>query len=126
MATTTVTDSEASLPPKIYHLTSTLQTARPKGQLPQSLIDEARAVLKESFDPKKHIFYQPPKRIFSMKDIGLEGQGISPNAVTEPFPLFTQDAIRQMRSEIFSQDVLDNCQYSSPFVSRTVRGMGAV
>jgi hypothetical protein len=128
MVTTTLTSAitEVVDPPKIYHLTSTLQTTRPQGQLPQALIDEARAVQKESFDPKKHIAYQPPKKIFSMKDIGLDGQGISPHAVTEPFPLFTQSAIRQMRSEIFSEEVLKNCQYSSPFVSRTVRGMGPV
>jgi hypothetical protein len=126
MATTTTTITEAAAPPKIYHLTSTLHTTRPQGQLPQTLLDEARAVQKASFDPKKHVAYQRPKKIFSMKEIGLDGQGISPNAVTDPFPLFTQDAIRQMRSEIFSEDVLENCQYSSPFVSRTVRGMGPV
>ncbi|OQU96061.1 hypothetical protein CLAIMM_02197 [Cladophialophora immunda] len=126
MTTTTMTASAPQAPPKIYHLVSTLQTTRPRGQLPQSLLDEARSVRKEPFDPQKHVAYEPPAKIHSMKDIGLEGQGISPNAVTDPFPLFTQDAIKQMRAEIFSEDVLDNCQYSSPFVSRTVRGMGPV
>lgn len=120
MATITLTKT----PPQISHLATTLQTTRPEGSLPHDFLEEARSVEKEPFDAQKHVAYQPPKHIFSMKDIGLEGQGVSPNAVTEPFKLFSQDAIKQMRAEIFSEDVLDNCQYSSPFVKRTVRGMG--
>ncbi|CAG9945789.1 unnamed protein product [Clonostachys rosea f. rosea IK726] len=120
MATVTLTKT----PPKISHLATTLQTTGPEGSLPHDFLEEARSVKKEPFDAQKHVAYQPPKHIFSMKDIGLEGQGVSPNAVTEPFKLFSQDAIKQMRAEIFSEDVLDNCQYSSPFVKRTVRGMG--
>lgn len=59
-----------------------------------------------------------------MKEIGLEGQGISPHAATEPFPLFTEEAIQQMRAEIFSEQVLAECQYSSTFNKNMVRGMG--
>ncbi|KAK3191305.1 hypothetical protein K4F52_002515 [Lecanicillium sp. MT-2017a] len=121
MATTTLT---VTAPPKISHLVTSLETSRPDEPLPQDFLDEARSVQKESFDAQKHLAYQPPKSISSMKDLGLDGQGVSPNAVTEPFKLFSEAAIKQMRSEIFSQDVLDNCQYSSPFVKRTVRGMG--
>ncbi|CAG8060834.1 unnamed protein product [Penicillium salamii] len=69
--------------------------------------------------------YQPPSKIYTMREIGLEGQGISPNAVTAPFQLFTEEAIKQMRAEIFSQDVMDNCQYMSAFVKSTIRGMGS-
>lgn len=59
-----------------------------------------------------------------MEEIGLEGQGVSPHAATEPFSLFTEEAIRQMRAEIFSEKVLDECQYSSTFNKNMVRGMG--
>jgi hypothetical protein len=55
---------------------------------------------------------------------GLKGHGISPQAATEPFPLFTQEAIAQMRAEIFSEQVLAECQYSSTFNKNMVRGMG--
>ncbi|KAM0546235.1 hypothetical protein ACHAPJ_010918 [Fusarium lateritium] len=120
MATVTLTKT----PPQISHLVSTLQTTRPDGLLPQDFLEKARNVQKEHFDASKHVEYQAPKNIFTMKDIGLEGQGVSLNAVTEPFKLFSQDAIAQMRAEIFSENVLENCQYSSPFVRRTVRGMG--
>ena len=59
-----------------------------------------------------------------MEDIGLPGHGISPVAASEPFPLFTVDAIRQIRAEIFSDPVLRDCQYSSSFAKNMVRGMG--
>ncbi|KAH7136206.1 hypothetical protein EDB81DRAFT_657132 [Dactylonectria macrodidyma] len=97
---------------------------RPTGSIPQSLIEEARATKREPFDPKKHLNYQPPANIVSMKDIGLEGHGIAPNAVSDPFPLFTEEAIRQMRAEVFNEETLRDCQYSSTFIKRMVRGMG--
>jgi hypothetical protein len=89
------------------------------------LIDEARFTEREPFDPKKHMSFQPPSKIHTMKEIGLEGQGISANAVSEPFPLFTKEAIKQMRAEVFSESVLENCQYSSTFIKNMTRGMGS-
>ncbi|KAE8162375.1 hypothetical protein BDV40DRAFT_288520 [Aspergillus tamarii] len=121
MSTTTVA------PPTIAHTVVgpvRLTGARPTNELPQWLIDEAKVDEKQSFDPKRHMNYQPPSKIYTMKDIGLEGQGISPHAVTAPFQLFTEEAIQQMRAEIFSKPVLDECQYTSPFVKNTIRGMG--
>ncbi|KAE8381646.1 hypothetical protein BDV26DRAFT_289283 [Aspergillus bertholletiae] len=121
MSTTTVA------PPTIAHTVVgpvTLKAARPTNKLPQSLIDEAQVEEKQSFDPKRHLNYRPPSKIYTMKEIGLEGQGISPNAVTAPFQLFTEEAIKQMRAEIFSKPVLDECQYTSAFVKNTIRGMG--
>lgn len=59
-----------------------------------------------------------------MKEIGLEGHGISPIAASEPFPLFTTEAVRQTRAEIFSDRVLKDCQYASTFAKNMVRGMG--
>lgn len=88
------------------------------------MIDEARATTKEAFDPQKHLDFQPPKKVYTVKEIGLEGHGISPVAASEPFPLFTTEAIRQMRAEIFSEPVLANCQYASTFAKNMVRGMG--
>jgi hypothetical protein len=60
-----------------------------------------------------------------MKQLGLEGHGISPNAVSDPFPLFTSAAIQQIRREVFSKEVLRNCQYASTFNKNMVRGMGS-
>ncbi|KAE8377134.1 hypothetical protein BDV26DRAFT_305073 [Aspergillus bertholletiae] len=103
---------------------ATKKATRPSSTLPQSLIDGARISQKDTFDPKKHVNFQPPKRIYTMEEIGLEGQGISPHAGSEPFSLFTEEAIKQMRAEIFSDEVLADCQYSSTFNKHMVRGMG--
>ncbi|KAI9654193.1 MAG: hypothetical protein M1821_006721 [Bathelium mastoideum] len=97
---------------------------RPANPLPQYLIDEARLTVPEAFEPGRHLSFQPPKRIITMKEIGLEHHGISPNAVSEPFQLFTKDAIEQMRAEIFQEEVLRDCQFASTFNKNMVRGMG--
>ncbi|KAB8230847.1 uncharacterized protein BDW43DRAFT_321071 [Aspergillus alliaceus] len=76
MSTTTVTSTTA--PPTVVG-PSTFRATRPTNKLPQYFIDES----------------------YTMKDIGLEGQGISPTAVTTPFQLFTEEAIGRMRAEIF-------------------------
>ncbi|KAB8221923.1 hypothetical protein BDV33DRAFT_190023 [Aspergillus novoparasiticus] len=110
-------------PPRVVG-PATKTATRPTNQLPQSMIDEARMVTKEAFDPKIHVNYEPPKRVYTMKEIGLEGHGISPNAASEPYSLFTEEAIMQMRAEIFSDEALKGCQYTSTFIRNMVRGMG--
>lgn len=97
------------------------KVTKPTKQLPRSLTDSA--VLKEriDFDATRHIVYRSAPKITTMRDIGYEGRGISPVAVSEPFPLFTEDAIYQMRAEAFTQGVLDNCQVSSNFASNMIR-----
>lgn len=97
---------------------------RPLEQLPQSLINEGRNVQRVEFDPKKHLNFIRPEKIVSMEDIGLAGQGISATAASDPFSLFTPEAIAQMRAEIFSQPVLESCQYSSDFAKNMIRGFG--
>jgi len=87
------------------------------------MIDEAKGVEPDVFDPEKHLDFKMPESILSMKEIGLEGCGVSLNAASAPFPLFNQEAIRQMRREIFSEKVLEECQYSSTFNKNMVRGM---
>ncbi|GKZ67836.1 hypothetical protein AnigIFM50267_002388 [Aspergillus niger] len=112
-----------SLPPTVVGPT-TKKATRPSNRLPQSLIDGAQVTEKEIFNPKKHLNFQHPKGLTTMKEIGLEGRGISPVAASEPFPLFTAEAIKQIRAEIFSEPVLRYCQYSSSFAKNMVRGMG--
>lgn len=65
---------------------TTKKATRPTNKIPQSLIDSARIAHKEAFDPKKHLCFQPPERVYTMKEIGLEGHGISSIAASEPFP----------------------------------------
>ncbi|EEU41663.1 uncharacterized protein NECHADRAFT_87606 [Fusarium vanettenii 77-13-4] len=103
---------------------ATKRATRPSKKLPQSLVEGAKLTKKEPWDSEKHLAFQPPSKILSMKEIGLEGHGISPNACSEPFPLFSEEAIKQMRAEIFSETVLGKCQYASTFNANMVRGMG--
>lgn len=110
-------------PPKVIGPTTKTAT-RPTDPLPQWLIDEAKIDDPEPFVAGKHLNFQPPTKITTMKEIGLGGHGISPNAVSDPFPLFTEEAVRQMRAEIFSQEVLDHCQFASTFNRNMIRGMG--
>jgi hypothetical protein len=110
-------------PPPIVGPT-TKRATRPTNALPKSLIDNARTVEREPFDVGKHLDISPPQRLYTMAEIGLEGQGISPTAASEPFPLFTPEAVQQMRAEIFSEPVLASCQYASSFAKNMIRGFG--
>lgn len=115
--------ADTPAPPTVVGPT-TKKATRPTNKIPHSLIDSARVALKEAFDPKKHLCFQPPEKVYTMKEIGLEGHGISQIAACEPFPLFTTEAIKQMRAEIFSEPVLRDCQYASSFAKNMIRGMG--
>ncbi|KAH7413512.1 hypothetical protein BKA64DRAFT_568854 [Cadophora sp. MPI-SDFR-AT-0126] len=58
-----------------------------------------------------------------MDDIGLPiTNGISPVAVSEPFPLFTSEAIDIMRSEVFTDEVMNNYSMTSDLIPMSVRG----
>jgi len=77
---------------------------------------------KMAFDPAKHVKFEQPGKVWTMAEIGLADKGVSPIAVSEPFPLFTQEAVQQMRAEILSKPVWDNCQYSSNIAQCQLRG----
>ncbi|KAK2589679.1 hypothetical protein QQS21_012641 [Conoideocrella luteorostrata] len=113
-------------PSQAPHVIGPKQTvvSRPTVPIPQEIIVDARATPAEAWNPEKHV--APKSKVVQhlMKDIGLEGHGISPVAVTDPFPLFTKDAILQMRREIFSESVLRNCRFRSDFNANMIRGMG--
>ncbi|KAJ9138646.1 Kanamycin B dioxygenase [Pleurostoma richardsiae] len=91
------------------------------------LIKEPTSIIKPSgnddFDPKKHLAFRTPSKIYTMKELGLpEDHGISPIAVSEPFPLFTEEAILRMRSEVLNKDVMEKCQFSSNLAQAQLRG----
>ena len=78
------------------------------------------------FDPAKHLDFKPPEKVWTMQDIGLpENTGVSSVAVSEPFKLFTEEAIGHMRAEVLSKDVLEKCQYSSNLAKAQLRGYAA-
>ena len=80
----------------------------------------------DDFDPKKHIDFTPPANTLTMSDLKLpEGTGVSSFAVSDPFKLFTQEAVQRMRAEVFSKEVMENCQYSSNLAQCQLRGFAA-
>jgi hypothetical protein len=75
------------------------------------------------FDPKRHLAYEAPSKVYTMEDIALPAsQGISPIAVSEPFQLLTAEAVSRMRQEALSPEVMQNCQYSSNIAHCQLRG----
>ena len=99
--------------------------ARPNvDPLGEGLIAATEAVA--AFDPKTHLlgFDSAPSRVLHMEDIDLPADtGISPVAVSEPFPLFSKSAIRAMRAEVFRDECWLNCRYSSNINACQLRGM---
>lgn len=77
----------------------------------------------DDFNASKHLGFKKPPKVWSMKDLGLpENTGISPVAVSEPFPLFTQEAVMRMRKEVLCPEVMANCKYSSNLAQCQLRG----
>jgi hypothetical protein len=74
------------------------------------------------FVPAEHLQFQPPEKIWTMAEIGMAEGCVSPNAVSVPFPLFTEEAVQQMRAEVLSKPVWDNCKYSSNIAQCQLRG----
>ncbi|KAF2650252.1 hypothetical protein K491DRAFT_697472 [Lophiostoma macrostomum CBS 122681] len=82
-----------------------------------------QAPLGTKFEPKKHLDYAAPPQVIMMKDIGFaEDVGVSPVAVSQPFQLFSREAVQQMRAEIFQPEVMANCSYSSNLAACQLRG----
>lgn len=77
----------------------------------------------ERFDPKKHLAYGVPSKTYTMRDLGYsEDTGVSPVAVSGPFPLFTTEAIEVMRAEILRPEIQDKFKYSSNIAPCQLRG----
>jgi len=84
---------------------------------------QSRARTSAGFDAAKHLAYTERPKVISMKELGLsEDMAISPVAVSEPFPLFTEEAVRIMREEVFTKEVWDNCMQSTAFANCQIRG----
>ena len=86
----------------------------------------ANTLSTDDFNPKKHLDFTPPANILTMNDLKLpEGTGVSPFAVSDPFQLFTEEAVQRMRAEIFRKEVMENCKYSSNLAQCQLRGFAA-
>lgn len=85
-----------------------------------------RKAVNDEFDPKRHIEFKPPPEIILMKDLGFpEDTGVSPVAVSQPFQLFSQEAIHQMRAEVMNPKVMNECKFQSNIAACQIRGYAA-
>ncbi|KAJ5610431.1 hypothetical protein N7510_007150 [Penicillium lagena] len=79
-----------------------------------------------AFDPARHIEHTPPSKVYSMSELGYSNsKGVSPIGVSEPFPLFSAEAIWQMRAEVLSSEVREKYEYSSELAQSQLRGYAA-
>lgn len=75
------------------------------------------------FNPQVHLVYQAPKNVYTMEDLALPANnGVSPVAVSEPFPLFSPEAVDRMRAEVLSDVVMGQYSYSSDIAPKQLRG----
>ncbi|KAF7547515.1 hypothetical protein G7Z17_g7678 [Cylindrodendrum hubeiense] len=75
------------------------------------------------FNPDTHLAFSDSPKVLSLADVSLpEDAGISHVACSEPFPLFSEEAIGIMRDEIFTTEVWENCLHSTEFAACQIRG----
>ena len=122
MATTTMTLVASNAIPLPTAPPEDKYSRKPTRQLPKSMIEVARLTERQKYDYNRHVNFQPPKKSLSMEELGYGGQGITPHAVSDPFPLFSEEGVEQMRREIFSEVVLEKHQYESSFIKNLIRG----
>ncbi|RHZ58849.1 uncharacterized protein CDV56_107140 [Aspergillus thermomutatus] len=78
------------------------------------------------FDPAKHLDFTPPSKVYTMAELGYpERRGISPVGVSEPFPMFSAEAIQIMRKEALGEDVFAKYHCSSDLAKGQLRGYAA-
>lgn len=77
-----------------------------------------------AFDASIHVApnYQTPS-VIRMDELGFNATVDSDIAVTKPFPLFTLDAVRRIREELFNHDTLGNHLYSDTLNPNVIRGI---
>ncbi|KAI5783557.1 hypothetical protein EDC01DRAFT_663554 [Geopyxis carbonaria] len=97
--------------------------AKPVFHLPPQRPQTPNTYFKSPFNPAQHIAYHTLPERYTMAELGLENKGISPIGVSEPFELFTPDAVRTMRNEVLSDEVWDNCRFASSIAACQLRGM---
>src|SRR2546430_1423542 len=78
---------------------------------------------RSTFKPDKHLAYEPPIKVHMMTDLSLPAdKGVSPVAVSEPFHLFSKEAIDIMRSEVLDEKVYNEYSFTSDIAPRQIRG----
>ncbi|KUJ22391.1 uncharacterized protein LY89DRAFT_606913 [Mollisia scopiformis] len=85
--------------------------------------DHGSPAVGKLFQPDRHIQYEEPAHIHTMEEIGFPAsKGVSPVAVSDPFRLFSEEAVNIMRNEIFDPEVQEKYSYTSDIAPKQLRG----
>jgi hypothetical protein len=77
------------------------------------------------FKPETHLSFVKPEAICTMESIGLPDVGVSPIAISEPFPLFSQEAVDIIRSEILADEFQKKDSFTNDLAPKALRGYAA-
>ncbi|OAL34941.1 hypothetical protein AYO20_05902 [Fonsecaea nubica] len=76
-------------------------------KLSTMLRSEAEPVPSITFDPARHMAFQPPESVITLRELLLsEENACSPVAITKPFPLFSLEGVVEMRKDVFRESVV--------------------
>ncbi|KAH0351790.1 hypothetical protein KCU83_g4017, partial [Aureobasidium melanogenum] len=82
--------------------------------------DSPERSFEDVFDPKIHLDYSPPKKVYPLADLKLEPREFStPIAATAPFQLLSKEGVLAYRRALFAPDVLDECAVS-PYLNTLI------
>ena len=89
---------------------------------PQSALKK-RKLNTADFDPTIHLHYTSPTPVLMMEDIGYsKDAGVSPVAVSQPFQLFSPEAVQKFRDEVLNPEVMGKFLYQSNLAPAQIRG----
>lgn len=112
--------SGTSMSTPVQNVTENLKRTYDEYAVPEFELNSTKNI---RFSPKKHLAYESPKHIHMMEDIDLPAKlGVSPVAISEPFQLFSPEAIDIMRAEVLSKEVDDKFSYTSDIAPKQLRG----
>lgn len=114
MATATITAPKAA---------RSTHAHKPTFHIPPQRPPTPEAYFKSPFDPAKHIAFKEMPRRITMSELGMAERGVSKIGVSEPFELFTPEAVHMMRNEVLSDEVWENCRFASSWNACQLRGM---
>src|SRR6187402_1960399 len=115
--------SKISSPPRVLPSPKETQASLKRSFAKYLAADHDSPAVGKLFSPNKHLSYVEPTYIHTMEDIGFpSSNGVSPVAVSEPFHLFSEEAVNIMRSEILDPEVQEKYSYTSDIAPRQIRG----
>ncbi|EKD15612.1 uncharacterized protein L3040_009060 [Drepanopeziza brunnea f. sp. 'multigermtubi'] len=115
--------SKIASPPRVLPSPRETQASLKRSFEKYLAADNGSPAVGKLFSPARHLAFEEPNHIHTMEELGFSAnKGVSPVAVSDPFPLFSQEAISIMRSEVLDPEVQEKYSYASDIAPRQIRG----